>query len=91
MLMQLSVLYLAKANADLGQFDDAWRCIGDATLAIEITKERWFEAEANRIAGEIALLSSEPEKTKAQEYFERALAVARTQEAKSWELRAAIA
>ena len=59
LLMQLSVPYLAKANADLGQFDDAWRCIGDAMLAIETTKERWLESEANRIAGEIALLSSE--------------------------------
>jgi predicted ATPase len=90
MLMQLSVVYLAKANADLGRFDDAWRCIGDAMLAIETTKERWFESEANRIAGEIALLSSGPEKAKAETYFERALAVARQQQAKSWELRAAM-
>ena len=88
LLMQLSVPYLAKANADLGQFDDAWRCIGDAMLAIETTKERWLESEANRIAGEIALLSSEPEKAEA--YFQRALAVARQQQAKSWELRAAM-
>jgi predicted ATPase len=89
MLMQLSLVYLAKANADLGRFDDAWRCINDAMLAIETTKERWFESEADRIAGEIALLSSEPEKAKAEAYFERALAVAREQRAKSWELRAA--
>ena len=81
---------LARAYADLGQFDDAWRCIGDAMLAIETTKERWFESEANRIAGEIALLSSEPEKANAAAYFERALTVARQQQAKSWELRAAM-
>ena len=49
--------YLARAHADLGQFDDAWRCIGDTMTAVETTKERWFEAEANRIAGEIALMS----------------------------------
>ena len=42
------------------------------------------------MAGEIALLSPEPEKVKAEEYFDRALAVAREQQAKSWELRAAI-
>ena len=48
--------YLAKAYADLGQFDDAWRCIGEAMTATETTKERWFEAEVNRIAGEIALM-----------------------------------
>jgi predicted ATPase len=69
--------YLAKSNADLGQFDDAWRCIGEAISTIEATKERWFEAETNRIAGEIALKSLQPDTAKAEGYFERALAVAR--------------
>jgi predicted ATPase len=83
-----SSLYLAKAYAELGQFDEAWRCIGEAMTAVETTKERWCEAEINRIAGEIALKSPEPDAAKA--YFERALAVARAQQAKSWELRAAM-
>jgi predicted ATPase len=82
--------YLARAYADLGQFDDAWRCVGEAISTIETTKERWFEAEVNRIAGEIALMSPEPDAAKAEAYFERALAVARQQQAKSWELRAAM-
>jgi predicted ATPase len=81
--------YLALACADLGKFDDARRYIGEAMAAIETTKERWFEAEVNRIAGEIALKSPQPDATKAEEYFERALAVARKQQARSWELRAA--
>jgi predicted ATPase len=55
---------------------------------IETTKERWFEAEVNRVAGEIALRSPEADTARAQAYFERALAVARQQQAKSWELRA---
>ena len=75
---------------NFGQFDDAWRCIGEAMTAIETTKERWCEAEVNRIAGEIALMSPEPDAAKAEAYFERALAVARQQQAKSWELRAAM-
>ena len=58
--------------------------------AVEATKERWCEAEVNRIAGEIALLSVEPDAAKAEAYFERALALARQQQAKSWELRAAM-
>ena len=82
--------YLARAYAELGQFDDAWRCIGEAMTAVETTKERWFEAEVNRIAGEIALKSPEPDAAKAEAYFEHALAVARQQQAKSWELRAAM-
>jgi len=55
---------------------------------VETAKERWCEAEVNRIAGEIALLSPKPDVAKAEAYFERALAVAREQQAKSWELRA---
>ena len=82
--------YLARAHADLGQFDDAWRCIGEAMTAVQTTKESWFEAELNRMAGEIALLSPEPDAAKAEEYFERALSLARAQQAKSWELRAAM-
>ena len=58
--------------------------------AVETTKERWCEAEVHRIAGEIALMSPEPDAAKAEAYFERALAVAREQQAKSWELRAAM-
>src|SRR5262249_25025567 len=82
--------YLAIAHGELSQFADAWRSIGEAMSTIETTKERWFEAEVNRIAGEIVFKSPKPDATKAQEYFERALAVARTQQAKSWELRAAM-
>jgi len=86
----LALLHLARAYAELGQFDDAWRCIGEAITAVEITKETWFEAEMHRIAGEIAVMASRPGAGKAQAYFEQALAVARAQQAKSWELRAAM-
>ena len=82
--------YLAKAHAELGKFVDAWRCIDEATRAVETTKETMFEAEVYRIAGEIAFQSPERDAARAQAYFERALAVARKQQAKSWELRAAM-
>jgi predicted ATPase len=66
--------------------------LGDALAmtAVETTKEKWCEAEIHRVAGEIALKSPEPDAAKAQAYFDRALAVARAQQAKSWELRAAM-
>jgi predicted ATPase len=57
---------------------------------VETTRETWCEAEISRIAGEIALKSSQPDTAKAQGYFERALAIARQQQAKSWEPRAAM-
>ena len=86
----LLMSYLTMAHAGLCQFDDAWRCIGEAITAVETTKERWCEAEVNRIAGEIALTSPTPDAAKAETYFERALAVAGEQQAKSLELRAAM-
>ena len=82
--------WLARTYAKLGKFDDAWCCIGEAVTAIETRKETWCEAEVNRIAGEIALRSPVGDLLKAQAYFERALAVAQQQQAKSWELRAAM-
>src|SRR5262249_7996050 len=82
--------HLAMAYAELGQPDDARRCIADAIDKIEKSKEKWPEAEINRIAGEIALKSPTPDAAKAEAYFERALTVARSQHAKSWELRAAM-
>ena len=88
--MPFYVSNLATAYAELGQFDDAWRCIGEAETAVETSKYTWYEAEANRIAGKIELLSPDPDATKAEAYFDRALTVARQQQAKSWELRAAM-
>ena len=82
--------HLAKAYADIGQFDDALRSIGEATTALETSKETLFEAEVHRVAGEIALKLPEPDAAKAQTHLERALAVSRQQQAKSWELRAAM-
>jgi predicted ATPase len=75
----LYLSYLATAHAELGQFDQARRCIGEAMTAMEKTRERWPEAEVHRMAGEIALLSPEPDAAKGEAYFERALAVARKQ------------
>ena len=87
--MNLS-LWRTRAYAELGQFDDAWRSIGEGVTAVETTKATWFEAEVHRVAGEIALMSPEPDAAKEQAHFERALDVARQQQAKSWELRAAM-
>ena len=82
--------YLAHTYAELGQFDDAWRCVDEATTMLETTKERMWEAEVFRFAGEIALSSPEADAVKAEAHFERALGVARKQQAKSFELRAAM-
>jgi predicted ATPase/class 3 adenylate cyclase len=80
----------ARAYIELNRFEDASRCITEAMTAMEQTKDKFFEAEINRIAGEIVLKSPSPDIKKAEAYFHRALAVARKQEARAWELRAAM-
>jgi predicted ATPase len=90
LFLPLHLPRLARAQAELGQFEEAWRGIGEAMTLVETAKEKWCEAEVHRVAGEIALMSPERDAAKAEAYFERALAVARQQQAKSWELRAAM-
>ena len=81
--------HLAGAHADLGQFDEAWYWIGEAMARAQSTKEKWAEAEIHRAAGEIALCAPVPDVARAESYFTAALAIARRQQAKSWELRTA--
>ena len=81
--------YLAEAHAKQRQFEDARRCIADAIAAAESTGEKWLEAEIYRIAADIALMSPEPERAKAEDHLNRALSIARAQKAGSLELRAA--
>ena len=83
------VSHIARACAELGNFDEAWRLVGEALSEIERTGETWGELDIHRTAGEIALRAPEPDVGKARMHFDRALAVARKQQAKSWELRAA--
>ena len=87
--MPMYLSYLALAHAEVRQFEEAWRCIGEAMGAVETTKESWCEAEVHRTAGEIALMAPEPDAATAEAYFQRALAIARVQKARSRELRAA--
>jgi predicted ATPase len=81
---------LARACGELGQFKEASSYISQAITAVQTTNETWYEADVHRIAGEIALMSPERDTAKAEACFERALAVARAQQAKSFELRAAM-
>jgi class 3 adenylate cyclase/predicted ATPase len=82
--------YLARAYADVGQYDDARRTIGDAMTEMEAAGERWWQAELTRMVGEIATDGPERDFVKAELHFREALAVARRQQARSWELRAAM-
>jgi predicted ATPase len=89
-LLTVFLSYLGRAYADLGQFDEAWRCIDEASSIIKTAEEKIWEAEVNRISGEITMLSRPPDATKAEQHLTNAFSVARQQQAKSLELRAAI-
>jgi predicted ATPase len=90
LLLPFFLSQLSLAYARVAQLDQASKSIIEATTTLEKARERWCEAEVNRVAGEIALLSINPNAAKAEAYFERALTIAHQQQAKSWELRAAM-
>jgi predicted ATPase len=62
----------------------------DALKRIEQTGERWFEPELYRLRGEALLRSNDPPFADAKADFQWALAIARNQEARFWELRASV-
>jgi class 3 adenylate cyclase/tetratricopeptide (TPR) repeat protein len=83
--------YQASAYADVGQSKEAWRSLDEALRLIRMTNELWCEPEVHRISGEVVLKSPKADASSETEaHFERALMVARQQQAKSWELRAAM-
>ena len=60
------LLYLARSYGELGQFDGASRCVGEALTAVRRSKESWYEAEIHRIGGALALIGLKPDAAKAQ-------------------------
>jgi predicted ATPase len=74
---------LAEAHGFIDRAED-W--LTDALARVERTGERWFEAELHRLEGELLLVGNQ---AGAEACFYRALAVARAQSARMWELRAA--
>jgi predicted ATPase len=79
---------LAGACEIAGQIEEALTVLDEALQIGETTGERWFAAELNRYKGEL-LLRQEHCKA-AEELFHKALAIAAQQQAKLWELRAAV-
>jgi predicted ATPase len=81
---------LARAHAEIGQFEEALRIIQQAISETNSTKEKWSEPELYRILGEIVLRTPGTDRTAAQAHFDRAIVISREQDAKAWELRASI-
>jgi class 3 adenylate cyclase/predicted ATPase len=79
---------LAGAWEIAGQIDETLAVLDDALQIVEKTGERWFAAELNRHKGRLLLRQGRSEA--AEKLFRKALGIAREQEAKLWELRAAV-
>jgi predicted ATPase len=81
---------LAKASAKLGQVETGLALLAEALAVANDTGERRWEAELYRLKGELLLARAAGQDTEAETCFRQALTVARQQQAKSWELRAAM-
>jgi class 3 adenylate cyclase/predicted ATPase len=80
---------LARAHANCGGIECARDFISQALAAVQKTKECWAAAEIHRTAGELSLLSADPDLEEAEHQFQQSLSIAREQNARSSELRAA--
>jgi class 3 adenylate cyclase/tetratricopeptide (TPR) repeat protein len=78
---------LAEACASVGRIDEALSAV-DKILPIAQTEDRYYEAELNRLRGELLLMQDASNSPQAEQSFRTAIEIARRQSAKSWELRA---
>jgi predicted ATPase len=82
------IALLARACEIAGQIEEAVDLLDHALRIVERTGERWLEAELHRRKGQLLLRQGHAET--ADELYRKALGIAEEQEAKLWELRAAV-
>jgi predicted ATPase len=82
-------ILLAEAARDTGQVEEGLRLLAEALTALETSGRGDLLAEAYRLQGTLLLQQSTPDAAQAETCFQQALTIARRQQAKSWELRAA--
>ncbi len=76
---------LAEALSRLGRFDEASALLDEATTIVDNNGERYYEAELYRLKGE--LLLKRAKRAEAEQCFKRSLEIAKSQKAKSWQIR----
>jgi predicted ATPase len=81
---------LAQAHSHIGQVAEGLHILAEALALVDSTEEGWCEAELYRLKGKLLLAQSAEHHAAAETCFQQALAVARHQQAKSLELRAAM-
>jgi predicted ATPase len=81
---------LAEAYGNSGQAEAGLVVLAEALAVMDTTGDRRYEAEMYRLQGEFLLQQAVPDTLQAEACFQQALAVARRQQARSLELRAAM-
>jgi class 3 adenylate cyclase/predicted ATPase len=81
---------LGEAYGMAGQVEDGLEAMEQAIQTVRDNDERLYEAEVHRLKGELLLKRAVPDEPGAEACFRQAVDVARRQQAKSWELRAAV-
>jgi predicted ATPase/class 3 adenylate cyclase len=84
------LLLLAEAYAKAGQPETGVMVLAEARDVIEASGHHFWEVEAYRLQGEFLLARPDANELEAEMCFHQALTIARRQQAKSWELRAAM-
>jgi predicted ATPase/class 3 adenylate cyclase len=79
----------AEGHGRAGSVHEGLDLVAKALRRVEETGERWFEAELHRLAGELMLQLPETDLAGAEARLWQATTIARLQNAKLWELRAA--
>ncbi len=83
------LVLLAEATGYAGQVNEGLHVLAETLAAFEASGQGDMLAEAHRLQGELLLRQPAPNAAQAEACFQQALAIARSQQAKSWELRAA--
>ena len=80
---------LAEAQGIIGEPEAGLTVLTEALTVVDKTSVRWYEAELHRLKGTLLLQQSSDNHPEAEHCFQHALEIARTQQAKSFELRTA--
>jgi predicted ATPase len=81
----------AEVEVDSGRLDVGLETLDAQLAALELSGQRWFEAEMHRVRGDLLLKRYPPDAATAEVAFRRAIEIARTQQTRTFELRAALA
>jgi class 3 adenylate cyclase/tetratricopeptide (TPR) repeat protein len=83
-------MQVAMANAEAGELDTGLEILWELIVWADQSGQHWLDAELHRISGELLLRRDPPNGSTAEDAFNRALEIARSQQAKTFALRGAL-